>query len=255
MLSLPHFGRELPRVTGERVVLRFPQKSDFAEWAALRRQSRGFLERWEPKWASDELERSAWHLRVRRYREEFFRGNGVPFLIVLKQTGEIVGGISLGNIRRGVAQSGQAAGEVGIVGLLLQMEAQILQQQDLSSPHFVRHSLDFASDAVGSHPHFPLQQLFELAGGGCKRQARRRSALGPPKMGHQDQSGPTLQQVKQRRQRTADSGVVGDRSIVQRHVEVDADQGSPARPVDISYRFLRHGASGIVSCHVGMYGS
>ncbi len=107
MLSLPHFGRELPRVTGERVVLRFPQNSDFAEWAELRRRSRGFLERWEPKWGSDELERSAWRMRVRRYREEFSRGNAVPFLIVLKQTGEIVGGISVGNIRRGVAQSGQ----------------------------------------------------------------------------------------------------------------------------------------------------
>lgn len=107
MLSLPHFGRELPHLAGERVALRFPRSSDYAEWAQLRRQSRDFLEKWEPKWAGDELERSAWRMRIRRYRTEFNRGSGVPFLIVLAGSGEIVGGISVGNIRRGVAQTGQ----------------------------------------------------------------------------------------------------------------------------------------------------
>lgn len=107
MLGLSSFGRVRLRLSGERVTLRIPTVSDYEEWASLRRRSRAFLEKWEPRWADDELERAAWRLRVRRYRDEHARGTGIPFLIVLNESGSIVGGISVGNIRRGVAQSGQ----------------------------------------------------------------------------------------------------------------------------------------------------
>ena len=107
MLGLFPFGRERLRLAGARVTLRIPAISDYEEWSSLRRRSRDFLERWEPRWAGDELERASWRLRVRRYRDEYSRGTGLPFLIVLNDTGSIVGGISVGNIRRGVSQSGQ----------------------------------------------------------------------------------------------------------------------------------------------------
>lgn len=107
MLGLGLFGRPLPRLDGERVSLRFPNSRDYSEWSALRLGSRGFLERWEPRWASDEHERPAWRQRMRRYREELAHGTAVPFLIFLNATGEMVGGISIGSIRRGVAQTGQ----------------------------------------------------------------------------------------------------------------------------------------------------
>ena len=38
----------MPAITGEGVVLRAPQMSDYAEWAALREASRDFLTPWEP---------------------------------------------------------------------------------------------------------------------------------------------------------------------------------------------------------------
>jgi ribosomal-protein-alanine N-acetyltransferase len=107
MLGLTYFNRDRPLLAGPRVTLRAPTGADYEEWASLRRRSREFLERWEPRWASDELDRAAWRARVRRYREEVSRGTGVPFLIVLNETGSIAGGISVGNIRRGVAQNGQ----------------------------------------------------------------------------------------------------------------------------------------------------
>ncbi|MFN3548342.1 MAG: GNAT family N-acetyltransferase [Mesorhizobium sp.] len=107
MLGLSFLGRDRLRLPGCRVTLRIPTTSDYEEWSSLRRRSRDFLEKWEPRWASDELDRAAWRLRVRRYRDEYSRGTGVPFLIELNDTGSIVGGISVGNIRRGVAQSGQ----------------------------------------------------------------------------------------------------------------------------------------------------
>lgn len=94
-------------------MLRLPVPSDHAEWAALRRGSRDFLQPWEPRWASDELERAAWRMRLRRYREEVAQGSGIAFLIFVAETGRMAGGISIGNIRYGVAQSGEIGYWIG----------------------------------------------------------------------------------------------------------------------------------------------
>ena len=65
MFSLPFFRRNPPALKGERVMLRMPVSSDYREWAKLRSESRAFLEPWEPSWAPDELEKSAWRYRLR----------------------------------------------------------------------------------------------------------------------------------------------------------------------------------------------
>ena len=49
------FSELLPAIAGEGVVLRAPQMSDYAEWAALREASRDFLTPWEPTWPADDL--------------------------------------------------------------------------------------------------------------------------------------------------------------------------------------------------------
>ncbi len=100
------FGSGSLELTGSRVTLRFPRYSDYQAWAALRRESRNFLEPWEPRWTINELERSAWRQRLRQYALDRRRGDGQAFLIFIRQTGALAGGISIGNIRRGVAQSG-----------------------------------------------------------------------------------------------------------------------------------------------------
>ena len=107
MLALPFLRREPPALRGERVFLRAPRHSDYLEWAALRQASRAFLEPWEPRWASDELERSGWRQRMRRYREDFAAGNAIAYMIFETAGGRLVGGITLGNIRYGVSQSAQ----------------------------------------------------------------------------------------------------------------------------------------------------
>jgi len=107
MLALPLFRREPPALRGERVYLRAPRYSDYLEWAVLRRESRKFLEPWEPRWARDELERSGWRLRMRRYREDFAAGAAIAYLIFENDAGQLVGGITMGNIRYGVSQSAQ----------------------------------------------------------------------------------------------------------------------------------------------------
>lgn len=107
MVALPFFRRDTLALKGARVTLRLPAGSDYHEWAALRRESRAFLEPWEPRWASDELERTAWRHRVRRYRDEFAAGTAIAFLIFENESDRLIGGITIGNIRYGVSQSAQ----------------------------------------------------------------------------------------------------------------------------------------------------
>ncbi|MBL8577453.1 MAG: GNAT family N-acetyltransferase [Mesorhizobium sp.] len=113
MFVLPFLRRDLPALEGDRVILRLPVSRDFKEWARLRGESRSFLEPWEPSWASDELDRSAWRYRLRRYREDYSRGQAIPFFIFEKISGKLLGGVTLGNIRHGVSRSGHIGYWIG----------------------------------------------------------------------------------------------------------------------------------------------
>ena len=101
-----NFSEPLPCVAGEGVVLRTPQMIDYNEWAALREKSRAFLTPWEPTWPEDDLSRSAFRRRIKRYVEDLRSDQGYAFLIVRNTDNALVGGLTIANIRRGVAQAG-----------------------------------------------------------------------------------------------------------------------------------------------------
>ena len=96
----------MPRVSGNGLVLRAPEMADFPAWAALRAQSRAFLAPWEPLWPEDDLTRIAFKRRLDRLREEAAEETGFSFLILDETTEQLVGGITLSNIRRRAAQTG-----------------------------------------------------------------------------------------------------------------------------------------------------
>lgn len=100
------FAEMLPTIEGERVILRQPQMSDFSEWAALREKSHEFLAPWEPVWPADDLTRGAFRRRLKRYVEDQRSDQAYSFLIFRKADNALVGGITLSNVRRGVAQAG-----------------------------------------------------------------------------------------------------------------------------------------------------
>jgi len=101
-----NFSDPLPSVAGKGVSLRMPQATDYADWTALREASRDFLTPWEPTWPADDLSRSAFRRRIRRYAEDLRTDQGYAFLIVRSSDNALVGGLTLANIRRGVAQAG-----------------------------------------------------------------------------------------------------------------------------------------------------
>jgi [ribosomal protein S5]-alanine N-acetyltransferase len=94
-----------PDIEGAGVYLRAPQIADFSEWASLREQSRAFLARWEPEWPADDLTRGAFRNRLRRYANEMHEDSGYSFLIFRAGDHALLGGATLSNVRRGVAQS------------------------------------------------------------------------------------------------------------------------------------------------------
>lgn len=101
-LSRTPFAEHVLR--GHGLILRLPRNDDYEAWSRLREASRTHLEPWEPLWPEDDLTRPAFRRRLRRYAGELANDQSVPFFI-FRETGELIGGLTIANIRRGVAQS------------------------------------------------------------------------------------------------------------------------------------------------------
>ncbi len=101
------------RLETARVALRPPRASDFAAWSDLRRRSRAFLQPWEPTWPTDDLSRGAYRRRLLAYQRDMDLGQGYSFLVLRASDDTLVGGVTLSNIRRGVAQMGTIGYWVG----------------------------------------------------------------------------------------------------------------------------------------------
>ena len=95
----------MPRIESGRVQLRAPAADDWPQWAELRTASRAFLAPWEPTWPEDALTRDHFRRRLRHYMREWRAGEGYTFFVFLREGRRLVGGVSLGNVRRGVAQA------------------------------------------------------------------------------------------------------------------------------------------------------
>jgi ribosomal-protein-alanine N-acetyltransferase len=94
------------RIESENLILRPLRMTDYAAWSELRRQSRDFLTPWEPTWPRNALSRSAFRSRVRRNNYEIRQDLGYSLVLIRRSDKALLGGITLSNIRRGVAQTG-----------------------------------------------------------------------------------------------------------------------------------------------------
>ena len=79
---------------------------DFPAWSTLRHGSRDFLQPWEPTWPSDDLTRAAFRRRLALYQRDQDLGQGHAFFVFRTSDNALIGGITLRNILRGVAQTG-----------------------------------------------------------------------------------------------------------------------------------------------------
>ena len=93
------------RLEGNGIRLRPARMSDYAAWAALRGQSKAYLQPWEPAWPDDDLTRGSFKRRLSAYAYDLDRHLSYPLLIFRESDFALVGGITLGQVRRGVIQS------------------------------------------------------------------------------------------------------------------------------------------------------
>lgn len=107
------FRRRSVSILTARLSLRLPEHRDFREWAKLRHESKAFLSPWEPIWAPDHLSRASFTNRVYWSQRAVKNGNAVPLFVFHKEVGQLVGAITLDNIRRGPSQVGTIGYWVG----------------------------------------------------------------------------------------------------------------------------------------------
>jgi len=105
-LRIPPWSGSEPQIYGARIYLRPPRLTDWSPWARIRTASRDHLTPWEPTWSSNELTRTAFRQRLKRYAREVRDGTGMAFFIFSRANDSLLGGCTLSNIRRGVTQSG-----------------------------------------------------------------------------------------------------------------------------------------------------
>ena len=93
------------KLTGERVFLRPPKRRDALKWQKLRMASKSFLVPWEPSWDASSCTRRAY---LRYFKNSNYLANmdrAYSFLIFKTDDKTLLGGINIGNVRRGVSQS------------------------------------------------------------------------------------------------------------------------------------------------------
>ncbi len=94
-----------PLIRGDGLYLRPAAPADFPAWAQLRAESRAFLTPWEPTWPDDDLTRAAFRRRIRRQNEGMARDESYAFLIFDSAADTLLGGLTIGGVRRGVSQT------------------------------------------------------------------------------------------------------------------------------------------------------
>ena len=89
----------------DRLLMRPPQMRDFEQWAKLRRDSQAFLAPWEPEWSRDHLSSRAFRNRVVWAERAIRQGEAYPLFLFRQKDGQVIGGITLSNVRRQPAQA------------------------------------------------------------------------------------------------------------------------------------------------------
>ena len=94
-----------PRLETARLYLRRPKLIDWRAWATVRGASREFLTPWEPSWPDDALTMTAYRRRLRQMSAEWRSDAGYGLFLFSNASDNLVGGVNLSNVRRGVAQT------------------------------------------------------------------------------------------------------------------------------------------------------
>ena len=105
LLRNPTASARTSAPVADRVLLRPPAMDDWSSWAQLRSESREFLQPWEPAWPRDALTQSAFRRRLRNQARDREAGLAHSYFVIRREDDALLGGVTLSEIRRGVAQA------------------------------------------------------------------------------------------------------------------------------------------------------
>ena len=145
-----------------------------------------------------------------------------------------------------IRQLGEGMRHLGVVRLLFREEADVFQQDHLARLEGLRRFYRFGADDVVEGVDGRSQQLAQALADAGVRHAQRFDdlAVGAAEVRAEDDPRPFLPQVLDRRQGGAQAAVVEDAAglLVERDVEVLADEHALALHVDVADCHLVHGS-------------
>ncbi|MEE9453733.1 MAG: GNAT family protein [Paracoccaceae bacterium] len=97
--------RKYPVLHTQRLILRLPERADYAAWAEVRRASVDFLAPWGPVRKSAYLSQKSFKRGVFSGKRAAIKQISYSFMLIPRTHGQVVGGITLNNIQGGVSQA------------------------------------------------------------------------------------------------------------------------------------------------------
>ncbi len=139
-----------------------------------------------------------------------------------------------GIVHERVAELRQLPREGRVIALFLRVKADVFEQQHAAWLEHAYRCFGGRTDAVRGEWAGGSEQLAEALRDGLQRILRVRLAVGPAEVGEHDDAGAVLTQVRERRERGADAGIVGHLAVFHGHVEVDTDERGFAGPIGVA---------------------
>ena len=114
------------------------------------------------------------------------------------------------------------------------MKAKVLQEQDTPTLKRLNGTLCFRPDAITHRSDWHTDQFGQMHRNWGKAQTLHHSPVWSPKVGHQYDTGSLCAQGLDGRDGSANPGIVTDRTLVHRHIEVNPDEHPLVMRVDVS---------------------
>ena len=133
-------------------------------------------------------------------------------------------------------------GDLGVVLLLTLVETDVLENEDLTRLDGGDSLSSLLAIRVGNKSNVKARELSELLGDRLKGELRLEAGtLGAAEVAHEDDASVVLNEVVDGGQGSLDTGGVANDAILDRHVEVNADENALAVDIDVADGLLGKG--------------
>ena len=141
-----------------------------------------------------------------------------------------------------IATGSELLRKLGIVLLLTLVETDVLENEDLARLDGGDSLSSLLAVGVGDKGNIETRELSELLGDGLEGQlGLEAGALGTAEVAHENDASVVLNEVVDGGQGSLDAGGVANDAILDRHVEVNADENALAVDIDVADGLLGKG--------------